>query len=90
MILLGKMNESGKTPQMIAQLMSDLIIGIKLAINGSDTTVCEIIKDGCDMGIKSLKGYIRKYENADNEARILADRVINLEKELLKNVKDYI
>lgn len=90
LILLGKMDECGKPPQMIAQLMSDMKITVKLAVNKSDSTVCELIKDGCNMGIKSLKGYIKKYENADKDARRIADRTIDLERELLKKVKEYI
>jgi len=90
LILLGEKHESGKAPQPIAKLMSDIKINVKLFVSQNDTTICEIIKDGCDMGIKSIKGYMRKYDNAESDAKKIASKVIQLEENLLNGIKEFI
>ena len=90
LILLGKMDECGKSPQMIAQFMSDMKIAVKLAVNKSDSTVCELIKDGCNMGIKSIYRYLNKYVGADDNAKSIANRLISAEQELRTDLRSYL
>lgn len=87
LLLLNKYHASGKAPSAMAKTMSKLKTNLKLAISENDTTVCEIITDGCDMGIKSLRGYIGKYESADKDAKNIADKVIKLEEELAESLR---
>ena len=69
--------------------MSKFKTELKLTFSEDDQTVSKLINDGCHMGIKSLRGYIGKYESADKDAKQIADKVIKLEEELSKRVKEY-
>ncbi len=89
LLLLKKHNSDGKSPSAIAKAMSKIKTEFKLALSENDSTVCELIDDGCHMGIKSLRGYIGKYESADKEAKHIADKVIRLEEKLLKSIEKY-
>ena len=48
----------------------------------SDATVSDLITDGCNMGIKSLRKYINQYENADERSKAIAEKLIDIEEEL--------
>lgn len=87
LLLLNKYNESGKAPSAMASVMSKLKTNLRLAVSENDSAVCELIAEGCDMGIKSLRGYLEKYESADSEAKKIADRVIRLEEKLMRDIR---
>ncbi len=87
LLMLNKYHESGKAPSTVAKTMSKLKTNLKLFISENDDTVREIITDGCDMGIKSLRGYIGKYESANKDAKLIADKVIKLEEELSDSIR---
>ena len=52
--LLNYHEEDQKEPDPIAKGMSFINTNFKMGMNESDTTVAELITDGCNMGIKSL------------------------------------
>ena len=51
--LLNYHEEDQKEPDPIAKGMSFIKTNFKMGMNESDTTVAELITDGCNMGIKS-------------------------------------
>ena len=52
--LLGKYKDEGKNPNPITKGMSWIKTNMKLVMNESDSTIAELMTDGCNMGVKSL------------------------------------
>lgn len=74
----------------VARAMSNMKIQTAMITQKSDKTIANLMTDGCDMGIKSLHGYLNKYKNADDKAKNLARRLIASEEYLENNLKKYL
>lgn len=88
--LLSQAGESGKEPNPMAKAMSWLKINIKMLEKPEDKNIAHLMFDGCSMGVKQLSEYLNKYDEADDEAKRLAKRLINLEEKLAKDLKTYL
>lgn len=88
--LLSQAGESGKEPNHMAKAMSWLKINIKMMEKPEDKNIAHLMFDGCSMGVKQLSEYLNKYDEADDEAKRLAKRLINLEEKLAKELKAYL
>lgn len=89
-VLLAKYNDDGKEPNPIAKGMSWLKTNAKLVMNESDQTIAELMIDGCNMGVKSLNKYLNQYEAADEMSKNLAKKLIHLEEQLAKDIRQYL
>ena len=67
-------------------LMSALLSGV---YEGS-TTIADLLTDGCDMGIKSLRKYLNEYERAGDEIKDLCRKIISAEEELRNQLKAFL
>lgn len=76
--LLADFNKEGKDPNPIAQGMAKMSTGIKIALNDDDSTIADLMTDGCHMGVKSLNKYLNKFTGASDEAKELAKKLIRL------------
>lgn len=88
--LLGEYHDEGKEPAAMAKGMSWVKTNVKLKMNESDSTVADLITDGCNMGIKSLSRYLNKYQAADERSKDLAKRIISAEEKLGTDVRAYL
>ncbi len=88
--LLGEYRDEGKEPAAMAKSMSWLKTNVKLKMNESDSTVADLITDGCNMGVKSLSRYLNKYQAADEKSKDLAKRIISEEEHLGADVRPYL
>ena len=88
--LLRSYGDSGKEPGMIASGMSRMKTGMKLAMHKSDSTIADLMTDGCNMGVKSLNKYLNEYEAADEVSKDIAKRLINLEEQLAIDLRGYL
>ncbi len=88
--LLDKYHDDGKNPNPIAQGMSWMKTGIKMAVDDSDGTIADLMTDGCNMGVKSLNRYLNEYEAADEVSKDITKRLINLEERLAVDIRDYL
>lgn len=88
--MLSAEGETGKEPNLMARAMSWLKINIKMLEKPEDKNIAHLMFDGCSMGVKQLSEYLNKYEQADDEAKRLAKRLINLEEKLAKDLKEYL
>ncbi|MBQ8325771.1 MAG: hypothetical protein IJX86_01760 [Lachnospiraceae bacterium] len=79
-----------KDPNIMAKGMAHMKTSMKLNMDGSDATIAELITDGCDMGIKSLCRYLNQYKNADEKSRDICRRLISIEEELGKELRQYL
>ena len=89
-IKLNEYGEGDKAPSGFVKGMSRLKIGVRLSANESDSTVADLITDGCNMGIKTVHRYINKYHGANPGAVDLAKKLINLEEDLRLLVAPYL
>ena len=88
--LLLEYHDEGKEPNVMAQGMSWIKTNVKLAMDDSDATIAELMTDGCDMGIKSLSRYLNQYEAADDKAKAITKKLINLENDLCSGLREYL
>ena len=87
---LHRFRDQGKDPNPMAKGMSWIKTNVKLSIDGSDETVADLITDGCNMGVKSLNRYLNEYEAADEKAKDITKRLINLEEKLAVDIRQYL
>jgi len=87
---LNRYEDDGKEPNPIAKGMSWMKTNIKLVMNESDTTIADLMTDGCNMGVKSLNKYLNQYENADEVSKDICKRLINLEEKLAVDIRCYL
>ena len=87
---LARYKDDGKEPNPIAKGMSWMKTNIKLSLHESDHTIADLMTDGCNMGVKSLHKYLNQYKNADEKAKDIAKRLINLEEKLALDIRAYL
>ena len=88
--LLDKYKDDGKDPNPVAKTMSWMKTNMKLKMKESDTTIADLITDGCNMGVKSLNKYLNEYKAADEVSKDITKRLINLEEQLAIDIRCYL
>lgn len=86
---LARFGDDGKEPNPIARGMSWIKTEVKLGLDDSDRVIAGLMTDGCDMGIRSIAGYLEKYRAADDDSRAIAERLIKEEERLMGRMKKY-
>lgn len=87
---LREYHDEGKEPAMMAKVMSKMKTGMKLDNEGPDSTIAELVTDGCNMGIKSLYRYMNQYPVAEEKVKKLAREVADAEETLVKDLREYL
>ena len=87
---LDRFGDEGKDPNPMAKGMSWIKTNVKMAFNGSDETIADLMTDGCNMGVKSLNKYLNEYEAAEEKAKDITKRLINLEERLAIDIRKYL
>ncbi len=87
---LNRFSDQGKDPNPMAETMSWLKSNVKLAMDGADSTVADLMTEGCNMGIKSLRRYMNQYTAADEDSKRIANTLISSEKRLVEAVAAYL
>lgn len=82
--------DHGKNPNPVAKSMSWMKTNMMLTINDSDSTVADLMTDGCNMGVKSLNRYLNQYKAADEYTKDITKRLINLEQQLTLDIRQYL
>ena len=88
--LLVQHGSEYKEPSPMAKGMSWIKTNMKLAMDGSDSAIADLMTDGCNMGVKSLNRYLNQYKAADAKAKDLARRLIGLEEGLAVDIRCYL
>ena len=88
--LLLSYGSDEKEPAPMAKGMSWLKTNMKLTMNNSDSTVADLLIDGCNMGVKSLNQYLNEYEAAEEYAKDITKKLIALEQSLADDLKEYL
>ncbi len=87
---LHRYQDEGKDPNPMIQGMSWLKTNMKLSMEESDKTIADLMTDGCNMGVKSLNRYLNQYKAAEEKAKDITKRLINLEEKLVIDMRDYL
>ena len=88
--LLDKYKDEGKNPNPIAKGMSWMKTNMKLVMDESDSTIADLMTDGCDMGVKSLSRYLNQYMAADEVSKDICKRLIKLEEKLGIQMREFL
>lgn len=88
--LLDEYHDDGKEPNPMARSMSWMKTNVKLVMNESDSTIADLMTDGCNMGVKSLNRYLNQYKAADEKTRDIAKRLIDIEEKLTVNIRPFL
>lgn len=89
-LLLNAYGDDGKAPNPIATGMSWMKTNVKLSMHHSDKTVADLMTDGCNMGVKSLSGYLNQYKAASERSKDIAKKLIAIESDLGENMRPYL
>ena len=87
---LDELGEKGKDPNPMARVMSWVKINIKMLEKPEDKNIAHLMFDGCSMGVKQLSEYLNKYNEADEDSKRLAKKLIDCEEKLASQLKSYL
>ena len=88
--LLQESGKEEKDPGMMATAFSWLSTETKLIMKNSDNEITKVLMDGCNMGIQSITEYVNKCQEASKEATHLAEKLVKLEEEFMKELKKFL
>ncbi len=88
--LLEKHYDEGKKPNPLVTGMGKIKTNIMLMAEPADSTVADLMTDGCNMGVKSLSRYLNQYKSADEKSKDIAERLVNLELRLTDDIRKYL
>jgi len=88
--MLDEYQDEGKNPPALVQGMSKMKTGVMLAMEKSDSTIADLMTDGCNMGVKSLNRYLNQYKAAEERAKDITKRLIHLEEQLVVDIRPYL
>ena len=87
---LDRFHDEGKNPNPILKGMSWIKTNMKLGMEESDSTVADLMVDGCNMGVKSLNRYLNEYKAADERSKDITKRLIKLEEKLSQDIRQFL
>lgn len=88
--MLLKCGADTKEAHPIVKEMSKVKTEMKIAVDGTDGKIAEVLSDGCHMGVRSLTKYLNEYTNADEKAKDIAKKLISMEESLDKKLRTYL
>ncbi len=88
--ILNKHKDNGKDPDPFSKGMAWMKTTLKLGLNETDTSIADIMTDGCNMGIKTLSKFLNKYAEADEESVSLAKRLICLGERQVTEMRQFL
>jgi hypothetical protein len=88
--LLIKYDCDTKEPHPFVKGMSWLKTGVTLRLDPGDKTVASLMTDGCNMGVKSINGYLNEYGLADSKARKIAQSLIDIEQRMADSLAEFL
>ena len=88
--MLIQYHSEEKDPNPMAKSMSWLKTNMKMSMDKSDATVADLLTDGCNMGIKSLYKYMNQYPSAEDKVKNLCNNLIDSERKLREDLRDYL
>lgn len=88
--LLCEAGVEDKDPDAMASFWAKAQTGVKMTLGGDTHQAAKLLMDGCSMGIQSISEYINKYTGADHRAMAIAERLRNMEKDMMEQLEAYV
>lgn len=88
--LLKEHGKEEKEPGIMATAFSWLSTETKLVMKNSDNQIAKVLMDGCEMGIQSITEDMHKCSEASKDAKKIAEKLIKLEEEMRKELKEFL
>ena len=88
--MLSMFGLSGKQPEMMATAMSWVSTEMKMMMKDDDKQAAKIMTEGCDMGIRTICGFINQYAGASKSSLGLAKNLVNMEEKFREEMKPYL
>lgn len=88
--MLNNYQDEAKEPSPMAKTMSWMKSNIMISMKDSDNTIADLITDGCNMGVKTLNKYLNQYTAAEERAKDVAKKLINMEEKLAVDIRQYL
>lgn len=88
--LLNRHGKEGKQPEMMATAMSWVSTEMKMMMKDDDKQAAKIMTEGCDMGIRTICGFINQYAGASESSIGLAKDLVNVEEKFREEMKPYL
>lgn len=88
--LLEKYKDDGKDPNPVAVGMSWMKTSMRLGLHATDAIIADLMTDGCNMGVKSLSGYLNQYKAAEEKAKDITKKLIKIEDRLATDMRAYL
>jgi len=89
-VQLGKHGATEDSPNKIAEISAWMSVEIGMLTHPDNHEAAKKMMDGCNMGIQSLSKYVNQYEDADEDAKNIAERIIKIEEDLMEEMKQFI
>ena len=78
------------SPEFLLEGVCQKLGVAKMMASPTDETISDLITDGCNMGVKSLNRYLNEYKAAEETAKDITKRLINLEEKLAIDIREYL
>lgn len=88
--LLNWHGQDIKQPEMMATAMSWLSTEMKMMMKDDDKQAAKIMTEGCDMGIRTICGFINQYSGASKSSIALAKDLVKMEEQFREEMKPYL
>lgn len=88
--MLSADNKTPKEPGKLASAMAWTNIEFKMLLEADSHQIAKVMMDGCNMGIQSVSEYKNKYNEADSQSVFLAEKLIRIEEEFMKELRAFI
>ena len=88
--LLNEYHDEGKDPNPMAKGMSWIKTNVMLSVKESDSTIADLITDGCNMGVKSLYRYLNQYAAADEKTKDITKQLIKIEEDVITDMREFL
>lgn len=88
--MLNESLEDEQDPHVMAKAFSWISTEVKMMLSNDAQKIADLLIDGCNMGIKSLSGYLNQYTSASEDSREMARKLIWIEQEFTKDLLEYL
>lgn len=88
--LLEELGKHDEEPGMMAELWAKMDIEMKMLVHGNHHQIAKLMMDGCNMGIQTVSEKINKYAQASGKSIQAAQKLIKIEEDFMKEMKEFL
>lgn len=88
--MLNNIGAEEGEPNFFAKASSWFQSEMKMLMKGDSHQAASLLTDGCNMGIKSLCEYKNQYKAADEKSVTFCNKICEMEKQMLEDLKEYL